>query len=183
MVGGISSSIPSASSIVLFSYCRLLQYVSQHARQPHTSCSSGYLDARTEKKPSTAKTLELLDITQRSNIFGFGEKLFKQVGGTSIGKKHAPALCCLGPGKLEEDIIFPAELFRGLVIKDKGSADESERFFKRFIDDMMALTNGTADDAKEFVGWLNTLWPGLQFTYEWSNQEITFFDVRLVIEN
>ena len=109
--------------------------------------------------------------------------MLKQVGGTSIGKKHAPALCCLGAGKLEEDMIFPAEPFRSLVIKDKGSADESERFFKRFIDDMMALTNGTTDDAKEFVGWLNTLWPGLQFTYEWSNQEITFLDVRLVIEN
>ena len=63
-------------------------------------------------------------------------------------------------------------------MKDKGSVDESDRFFKRFIDDMMALTNGTANDAKEFVGWLNTLWPGLQFTYEWSNQEITFLDVK-----
>ena len=114
------------------------------------------------------------------------EAIFLDLGrncSTSIGKKHAPALCCLGAGKLEEDIKFPAELFRGLVIKDKGSADESDRFYKRFIDDMMALSNGTADDAKEFVGWLNTLWPGLQCTYEWSNQEITFLDVRLVIEN
>ena len=61
--------------------------------------------------------------------------------------------------------------------------DESDRLYKRFIDDMMALTNGTADEAKAFVEWLNTLWPGLQFTYEWSEKEITFLDVRLLIEN
>ena len=62
-----------------------------------------YLESRTEKKPSTAKTLELLEVTQRNNLFEFGEKVFKQVGGTSIGKKHAPSRCCLGAGKLEEE--------------------------------------------------------------------------------
>ena len=31
--------------------------------------------------------------------------MFQQVGGTSIGKKHAPSLCCLGAGKLEEEQI------------------------------------------------------------------------------
>ena len=59
--------------------------------------------------------------------------------------------------------------------------DEVDRFFGRFIDDMLALTNGTEAQAVEFVNWLNTLWPGLQFTYEWSNKEITFLDVRLVV--
>ena len=108
-----------------------------------------FLDARGEKNPTTAKTMELLEITQRNNIFKFGEQIFKQVGGTSIGKKHAPSLCCLGAGKLEEDEIFPAGPFRNLVLKDKASVDESDRLYKRFIDDMMALTNGTADEAKE----------------------------------
>ena len=67
-------------------------------------------------------------------------------------------------------------------MKDKRTLDESDRFFKRFIDDMLALLEGTQEEAENFVKWLNTLWPGLQFTYEWSNKEITFLDVRLVLE-
>ena len=159
--------LPPLFSFLTVDYCSMYPSMPDKLILPAVQ---EYLDARVEKKPTTAKTMELLDITQRSNIFGFGEKMFKQVGGTSIGKKHAPALCCLGAGKLEEDCIFPSEPFQNLVIKDKGSPDESDRFFKRFIDDMMALTNGTEDEAKEFVGWLNTLWPGLQFTFEWSRR-------------
>ena len=59
--------------------------------------------------------------------------------------------------------------------------DEADRFYGRFIDDMLALTKGTEAEAEEFVKWLNTLWPGLKFTYKWSNKEITFLDVRLVM--
>ena len=33
------------------------------------------------------------------------------------------------------------------------------------------------------VDWLNSLEPGLKFTYEWSNEEITFLDTKLVIED
>jgi hypothetical protein len=68
-----------------------------------------YLESRSEKKPSTQKTMELLKITQENTYFKFGEKMFQQVGGTSIGKNHAPFLCCLGAGKLEEEQIFPTE--------------------------------------------------------------------------
>ena len=94
------------------------------------------------------------------------------MGGTSIGKKHAPSLCCLGAGKLEEELIFPSEQFQNLVVKDNRTLDEADRFYGRFIDDMLARTKGTEAEAEEFVKWLNTLWPGLKFTYEWSNKEI-----------
>jgi hypothetical protein len=109
--------------------------------------------------------------------------ILKQVGGTSIGKKHAPSLCCLGAGKLEEEQIFPSENYRSLVLKDNSCQDESERFFKRFIDDMIAAIEGNEENAKEFVDWLNTLDPGLKFTYEWSDQEITFLDTKLLVQD
>ena len=60
--------------------------------------------------------MKLLEITGRNNYFEFGEKTFKQTGGTSIGKKHAPDLCCLGAGKFEEDLIFPDNKFQELII-------------------------------------------------------------------
>ena len=60
-----------------------------------------YLNSRTtQNKPSTRRTMELLEVTRRNNFFEFGEHLYKQDGGTSIGKKHAPDTACLGAENL-----------------------------------------------------------------------------------
>ena len=53
-----------------------------------------YLNSRQDKSPSTAKTMELLEIIRNNNFMEFGDKMLQQVGGTSIGKKHAPPLAC-----------------------------------------------------------------------------------------
>ena len=37
------------------------------------------------------------------------------------------------------------------------------------------------EEAASYVEWMNTLWPGLRFTYDWSNKELTYLDVRLII--
>ena len=71
-----------------------------------------YLDSRRDKTPSTENTLKLLDIVRNNNFFEFGEKIFQQVGGTSIGKKHAPPLACLGAGRLESETIYPSQNFK-----------------------------------------------------------------------
>ena len=82
---------------------------------------------------------------------GWGEKVFKQTVGTSIGNKHGLDLCCLGAGKLEEDLIFPAERFKNLVLDDQSNDDPKERFFRRFIDNMFTATVGTEQQTKKFV--------------------------------
>ena len=143
-----------------------------------------YLDSRTgQHKPSTQRTMELLEITRNANYFEFGEKLFKQVGGTSIGKKHAPDSACLGAGKFEEENILPSPEFREIVLDDISSRDEKDRFYKRFIDDMILAVNCTGQQARNFVRWLDTLDPSLKFTFEWSNERINFLDVTLVMED
>ena len=173
------SQLPPFFGFLTVDYCSMYPSMPDNLILPAVR---EYLESRTEKKPATATTLQLLEITQRNNYFEFADKVFQQVGGTSIGKKHAPSLCCLGAGKLEEDILFPSEQFRNLVLKDNRTQDESDRFFGRFIDDMLALMNGSRADADYFVQWLNSIWPGIKFTYEWSDKEITFLDVRLVLE-
>ena len=142
-----------------------------------------YLESRNTNKPSTAQTMELLEITRKYNYFEFGQDLFKQEGGTSIGKKHAPDTACLGAGKLEEDKIFPSNIFKEIMMNDEASEDEKNRHYKRFIDDMMGFTNCTGVQAAQFVEWLNTLHPNLGFTFEFSHEKITFLDVTLLVEN
>ena len=81
-----------------------------------------YLDSRTGQiKPSTRKTMELLEITRKYNYFEFGDKLFKQEGGTSIGKKNAPDIACLGAAKFEEESILKSEAFKDIVIRERRS--------------------------------------------------------------
>ena len=64
---------------------------------------------------------------------------------------------------------------------DKSSPDENQRFWKRLIDDIIAAFVGTQQEAAEFVEWMNTLWPGLKFTSNWSNKEMVYLDVKIVI--
>ena len=101
--------------------------------------------------------------------------------GLVLGKNMPPPFACLGAGKLEEDKIFPSERFQNLVLNDLDSQDNKDRFDTRFIDDKLAAFLGTKDQAVEFVNWLNTLWPGLTFTFEWSDRSIKFLNVEILI--
>ena len=140
-----------------------------------------YLNSRQVQTPSTEETLKLLEIVRNNNFMEFGNKIFQQVGGTSIGKKHAPPLACLGAGRLEKETIYPSEKFQSLVLDDKENTNEEDRFFKRFIDDIIAAMEGTRDDAQKLVDWMNTLWAGIEFTFEWSDKELTYLDVNLIM--
>ena len=143
-----------------------------------------YLSTRTEQnKPSTRMTLKLLEITRKYNYFEFGEHTFKQEGRTSIGKKHAPDTACLGAAKFEEDTILSAQNFKDIVLNDESTNDDKDRFYKRFIDDMIAATSCSKEQAEEFVDWLNTLNPSLKFTHEWSDKRINYLDVTLVMQD
>ena len=82
---------------------------------------------------------------------------------------------------LEEDKIFPSEKFQRFVLNDIESPHVKERFYPTFMDEKLAAFMGTTDQAKEVVFWLNTLWPGLDFTYEWSDKAIKFLNVKTLI--
>ena len=86
----------------------------------------------------------------------------------------------MAAGKLEENKILTADIFKDRVLNDNSSDDTKDRFYKRFIDDMIAAFIGNEQEAEEFVSWMNTLWPGLKFTFDWSNKEITYLDVNLI---
>ena len=42
----------------------------------------------------------------------------------------------------------------------------------------MSLVSGSREDAERFVGWMNTLWEGIEFTFEWSDTELTYLEVN-----
>ena len=42
---------------------------------------------------------------------------------------------------------------------------------------------GNREQAMDFVNWLNSIEPGISFTFEWSDKTINFLDVKLILEN
>ena len=48
---------------------------------------------------------------------------------------------------------------------------------------MIAATSCTKEQVHNFVEWLNTLDPSLDFTFEWSDEKINYLDVTLVMED
>ena len=64
---------------------------------------------------------------------------------------------------------------------DKSSPDDNQRLWKRLIDDIIVAFVGTQQKAVEFVEWMNTLLPGFKFTSNWSNKEMVYLDVKIVI--
>ena len=46
------------------------------------------------------------------------------------------------------------------------------RLWKRFIDDVLMLFEGSREDCEAFVSWLNSLYPGvIKFKHEFSTDE------------
>ena len=125
--------------------------------------------------------MKLIDAVKNKNYFTFWERLYRQQTGVSIGQKYAPPFACIGAGKLEEDKIYPSERFQRLVLTNLENPDDCDRFYTRFIDDKLAAFIGNKTQAEEFVTWLNTLWPGLNFTFEWSDKSINSLNVEILI--
>ena len=163
----------------------IIDYVAMYSNMPDDlsgpACRE-YLDKRLWMDPSTDLAMELLDAVQHKNYFEFADTLQVQETGSAIGQKQAPPVCCLGAAKLEEEKIYPSEQFQKYVLKDLSDDDETHRWFKRFIDDQIAACAITVEEAKTFVDWLNTLWPGIKFTYTREDKVAEFLDLKIIIE-
>ena len=165
------SELPPMFSLLTMDYTSMYPSMPDNLAMPAVR---EYLDNRAVRKPSTESTIKLIEAVKNKNYFTFGETLYRQKTGVSIGQKYAPSFAGLGAGKLEEDKIFPSVQFQNFILKDLDSQDNCDRFYTRFIDDKLAAFLGSKDQAEDFVTWMNTLWPGLHFTFEWSDKSIKF---------
>ena len=117
------------------------------------------------QRPNLAILSCLLEIVLKNNIFEFDGKFYKQLQGTAMGTKLAPAYANLFMGKLENTILSHAPL--------------KPSFYKRYIDDILILWPHSENDLKEFLLRLNSSHPSIKFTWEYSRDKITFLDVDI----
>ena len=132
-------------------------------------------------------------ICQKNNFFQFMDKLYRQVSGHATGQKQAPNVACQGAGRIERRALsMPREVVHNahsgrILSKDKDdklfwSTRDLLDWFKRYIDDILALFRGNLDQAKWFISILNSICPGVvEFTFEFSTTSIVFLNTRLIL--
>ena len=86
-----------------------------------------------------------------------------------MGTKTAPTYANVFMGKFEEDFVY---MYRKQPI-----------LWKRFIDDCFCIFVGSEDQLKDFIDYLNSCDPELQFTAEYSQTSVNFLDTRVFIED
>jgi hypothetical protein len=137
-----------------------------------------FLDGGRNGDPETVKVktesiLAALDLCLKNNFFEFNEQIYQQTEGVGTGIKLAPPYACLGMGKFEKTAFSSNfELLDRVLL------------WKRFIDDILMLFQGSKQDCEKFVEWLNSLLPGvIKFKFEFSTKMVEFLDLQILIEN
>ena len=112
--------------------------------------------------------LDMIKFILTNNHTRFGDQLWQQVTGTSMGTKMAPPYACLVIGYLEETKLFP------ILLPSRFSPEECERiieFFFRFMDDGTSLF--PKECSKEtLLHLLNSMHPSIQYTVDEADTKI-----------
>ena len=135
--------------------------------------NNSIVDDQESLKVTTKSILDALELCVKNNFFKFNSQVYKQAGGVGTGIKLAPPFACLGVGKFEKMAFNSNHELLDLIL-----------LWKRYIDDVFMMINGSEEQCKELVNWLNTIMPGvIKFKYEYSKTNIEFLDLEIRIEN
>uniref|UniRef100_A0A803JPB3 Reverse transcriptase domain-containing protein n=1 Tax=Xenopus tropicalis TaxID=8364 RepID=A0A803JPB3_XENTR len=104
------------------------------------------------------------------NFFKFDGAYYLQKCGTSMGAKFAPTYANLYMGWWEETHIYGGNMdsLRSII------------FYKRYVDDLLLVWQGSELDFSDFVSSLNENSLNLRFTSDFNQTSIAFLDLKLV---
>ena len=103
------------------------------------------------------------------NVFEFSKKYFIQTSGRAIESKLAPGYANLFLS------IFEHNMLNQYPIKPSISL--------RYVDDIFMIWNDSEDKLKDFLAYINTVNPAIQFTHAHSYKSVIFLDVLVTLTN
>ncbi|KAJ1189456.1 hypothetical protein NDU88_006201 [Pleurodeles waltl] len=112
-------------------------------------------------------------LAMTQNYFQFEETLYHQIRGTSMGSTFAPSLACLYMYQFEKLFILPTE----------NPFFENIKLWRRYINDILIIWQGSLQTIDSFTNWINTLDPFLRFTAHVSTTQVPFLDLMIQIVN
>ena len=120
--------------------------------------------------PSNANIIKMLDLILTCNNFKFGENHYLQKSGTAMGTRVAPSYANLYMADFEEKYVY--------------TYSTPPLFWKRFIDDVFCIFQGTERQLTQFIAHLNRVQHGtIKFTVEYSKKSVTFLDTTVYVED
>ena len=158
-------------SVELDTYLVTIDVKSLYTCIPHSEGIQACTEALRKSKennpsqPNTEVLACLLELVLKNNLFEFDGVYYKQLQGTAMGTKLAPAYANIFMGQLEQNILSHISI--------------KPSFYKRFIDDILILWPHSEADLKTFLASLNDFHPSIKFTYEYNKNRITFLDLDI----
>ena len=117
------------------------------------------------EQPPTEPLATLMELVLQNNTFEFNDQVYKQLNGVAMGTKMAVAYANIFMGSLETKLLSKSSL--------------KICFYKRYIDDILIITDDTEDHLTNFIRELNEFHPTIKFTAEYHQERITFLDVDI----
>lgn len=108
-------------------------------------------------------------IVLQYNVFSFGNHVFRQIQGTAMGTKMAPAYANIFMHYLEQNFIATQPL--------------TPLVYKRYIDDIIIIWNHTKQQLDSFIQNFNRFHPKIKFTFTISDTETIFLDLKITKTN
>ena len=105
-------------------------------------------------RPDVSVLICLLEVVLHNNTFEFNNEYYKQIQGTAMGTKLAPAYANIFMGKLEHSILSTVPL--------------KPLFYKRYIDDILILWPHSETELNKFLLDINSFHDSIKFTSEYT---------------
>ena len=120
------------------------------------------------KRPDK-EIIDLLEYTLTHNDFTFDDKQYLQVCGCAMGKIYSPSLANI--------------YLQSFDNAAKNNFEIKPELYFRFLDDIHFIWGGGVQKLLEYQTYLNTLIPGIEVTFEYSQTQISFLDILLYIQD
>lgn len=141
---------------------------------PHTAgleALTHYLNTRpTDIQPPNEFLLTLTEIILSKNFFQYAGSYFLQGRGVSMGSSFSPSYACLVMGLWEERFIHNSS---------NNPFHSKIALWKRYIDDILLLWNGTQAELDNFILYVNSTSDYLAFTAEYDLNKVNFLDLTI----
>ena len=151
-----------------------LDVVSLYTNIPHTlgmEALRHFLDLRDELIPPSNFLVEMTSMILYKNYFLFENDYYLQLQGAPMGSVFSPDYAGIALGYLEHNSIWHNNPFIHNML-----------LFKRYIDDIFLVWQGSEEELHNFVTYLNNLTPTIKFNMECSRSEIPFLDTRVLLQ-
>ena len=153
----------------------MLCAIDEIALYPSIPHDDGLANLRNALLTNSVPTLTIIGICDmkelvlRRNVFEFNKKYIIQTSGTAIGTKLAPGYANLFLSMFERNMLnqYPIK----------------PSIWPRYVDDIFLIWNDSEDKLKDFLAYINTVNPAIQFTHANSTKSVNFLDVIVTLTN